>query len=217
MEREYAVDAVVSDLDAGRLEALLDPGKKHAQQKWSCSGIAVYAALRRESPVGVAAHSVVLPSDPRPHASLEAGEEPRETMAFVNHHRGGEIYPNDVGSSPSCHCAGERAGVLAGISLAAREIERAPKRPGCLARHPFLRWVRAPAPRVLRRPGERGRGSLRGRASLLEERAVAQAPLQRAQASVAVASRGFGASRGRQTRCSRGSHDLHRQDAPISG
>jgi phytoene dehydrogenase-like protein len=98
-ERKYAADAVVSDLDAARLEGLLDPGKEHKKQRLSCSGIAVYAALRRELPADVAAHSVVLPSDPGAlYASLEAGEEPRETMAFVNYYRGGEIYPNDVGT-----------------------------------------------------------------------------------------------------------------------
>ena len=98
-ERGYAADAVVSDLDAGRLERLLDPGKKPGKQRLSCSGITVYAALRKELPAGVAAHSVVLPSDPGSlYASLEAGEEPRETMAFVNYYRGGEIYPNAVGT-----------------------------------------------------------------------------------------------------------------------
>jgi phytoene desaturase len=98
-ERAYAADAVVSDLDAGRLEGLLDDGRKRHQERLSCSGIAVYAALRRELPVDVAAHSVVLPSDPGAlYASLEAGKEPRETMAFVNYYRGGEIYPNDVGT-----------------------------------------------------------------------------------------------------------------------
>jgi phytoene desaturase len=98
-EREYAADAVVSDLDAGRLEGLLGPGKEHKKRRLSCSGIAVYAALRRELPADVAAHSVVLPSDPGAlYASLEAGKEPRETLAFVNYYRGGEIYPNDVGT-----------------------------------------------------------------------------------------------------------------------
>ena len=63
-EREYAADAVVSDLDAARLEGLLDPGKEHKKQRLSCSGIAVYAALRRELPADVAAHSVVLPATP---------------------------------------------------------------------------------------------------------------------------------------------------------
>jgi phytoene desaturase len=99
-EREYAADAVVSDLDADRLEGLLDPGKKREKQRLSCSGIAVYAALRKELPGRVAAHSVVLPSDPGAlYASLEAGEEPRETMAFVNYYRSGEIYPNELGST----------------------------------------------------------------------------------------------------------------------
>jgi phytoene desaturase len=98
-EREYAAEAVVSDLDAGRLERLFDPGKKHAEERLSCSGIAVYAALRKELPGGVAAQSVVLPSDPGAlYASIEAGEEPRETMAFINYYRGGEIYPNEVGT-----------------------------------------------------------------------------------------------------------------------
>ena len=98
-EREYATDAVVSDLDANRLEGMLEPGKKRAHERLSCSGIAVYAALRKELPDGLAAHSVVLPSDPRSlYASLEAGEEPRETMAFVNYYRGGEVYPNEVGT-----------------------------------------------------------------------------------------------------------------------
>jgi len=41
----------------------------------------------------------VLPSDPSAlYASLEAGEEPRETMAFVNYYRTGEVYPNDGGT-----------------------------------------------------------------------------------------------------------------------
>jgi phytoene dehydrogenase-like protein len=97
--REYRADMVVSDLDAARLEGLLDPERKRAKERLSCSGVAVYATLREELPDGVAAHSVVLPSDPGElYASLETGEEPRETMAFVNYYRGGEIYPNDAGT-----------------------------------------------------------------------------------------------------------------------
>ena len=125
-EREYAADAVVSDLDARRLEGLLDPGKEHKKQRLSCSGIAVYAALRRELPAGVAAHSVVLPSDPGAlYASLEAGEEPQETMAFVNYYRGGEIYPNDVGTLTILLTApanGREYGLE--DAFVAREIER---------------------------------------------------------------------------------------------
>jgi phytoene desaturase len=98
-EAEYRADVVVSALDAGRLETLLDPGKKRPAQRLSCSGVAVYAALREELPAGVPAHSVVLPSEPGAlYASLEAGEEPEETMAFVNYYRAGEVYPNDGGT-----------------------------------------------------------------------------------------------------------------------
>ncbi len=98
-EREYRADAVVSDLDAGRLEKLLDPDKKRPSERLSCSGVAVYAALREELPAGVPAHSVVLPSEPDAlYASLEAGDEPDETMAFVNYYRAGEVYPNEGGT-----------------------------------------------------------------------------------------------------------------------
>jgi phytoene desaturase len=83
---EYEADRVVSDLDAGRLEGLLDPERERKKERLSCSGVAVYATLREELPEGVAAHSVVLPSDPGElYQSLEAREEPRETMAFINY------------------------------------------------------------------------------------------------------------------------------------
>jgi len=98
-EGEYEADRVISDLDSGRLESLLDPEKKRAGQKMSCSGVAVYATLEEELPAGVRMHSVVLPSDPGAlYESLEAGREPREAMAFVNYYRGGEIYPNAGGT-----------------------------------------------------------------------------------------------------------------------
>jgi phytoene dehydrogenase-like protein len=98
-ESEYEADRVVSDLDARRLESLLDPEKERAKERLSCSGVAVYATLREELPAKLAAHSVVLPSDPDDlYESLEAGREPRETMAFLNYYRGGEIYPNEKGT-----------------------------------------------------------------------------------------------------------------------
>ncbi|HKH11711.1 MAG TPA: FAD-dependent oxidoreductase [Rubrobacter sp.] len=94
----YPADAVVGGLDAGRLEGLLGGGRP-AGRRLSCSGVAVYASLREELPVSLPPHSVVLPSDPAAlHASLEAGKEPEEAMAFVNHYRAGEVYPNDGGT-----------------------------------------------------------------------------------------------------------------------
>jgi phytoene desaturase len=98
-EGEYRPERVVSDLDAGRLESLLDPERGRAKERLSCSGVAVYATLREELPAGLGLHSVVLPSDPFAlYTSLEAGIEPRESMAFLNYYRGGEIYPNDGGT-----------------------------------------------------------------------------------------------------------------------
>jgi phytoene dehydrogenase-like protein len=94
-EGTYAADAVVSGLDAGRLERLLDPGAKLPSKTLSCSGVTVYAALQEKLPAGLATHGVVLPSDPAAlYASLETGEEPEETMAFVDYYRPGEPYPN---------------------------------------------------------------------------------------------------------------------------
>jgi phytoene desaturase len=95
-EAEYRADAVVSGLDADRLDALLEPGEKRPQKRLSCSGIAVYAALREGLPAELAIHGVVLPSDPAAlYESLEAGEEPEEAMAFVDYYRPGEPYPNE--------------------------------------------------------------------------------------------------------------------------
>jgi len=96
---EYEADAVVSGLDADVLDSLLEPGKKSRPKRLSCSGVAVYAALREELPDEVTMHGVVLPSRPAGlYRSLEAGEEPEETMTFVNYYRPGEVYTNEKGT-----------------------------------------------------------------------------------------------------------------------
>lgn len=93
---EHEADAVVSDLDSDRLEKLFDPGAETPRKKLSCSGVAIYAALEDRLPDDIPDHGVVLPSNPDAlYRSLEKSEEPAETMAFVNHYRTGEIYPND--------------------------------------------------------------------------------------------------------------------------
>jgi phytoene desaturase len=90
---------VVSGLDADVLEGLLEAGKKTRAKRLSCSGVAIYAALREELPDDIATHGVVLPSRPAAlYRSLEAREEPEETMAFVNYYRPGEVYPNEKGT-----------------------------------------------------------------------------------------------------------------------
>ncbi len=94
-EEQYTADAVVSGLDPERLSRLLEGGWKRPAGRLSCSGIVIYAAIRGELPARLSTHGVVLPSDPAAlYASLEAVEEPDETMAFVDYYRPGEPYPN---------------------------------------------------------------------------------------------------------------------------
>jgi phytoene desaturase len=98
-EGEYEADRVVSDIDPGTLESLLDSERARAKERLSCSGVAVYATLQEELPAEIGMHSVVLPSVPGAlYRSLEAGKEPRETMAFLNYYRRGDIYANDGGT-----------------------------------------------------------------------------------------------------------------------
>lgn len=93
---EYSADIIVGDLDENRLERLVEPDKKPRNARLSCSGVAIYASIEHDGGLGLPPHSVVLPSEPDSlHASLEAGAEPSETMAFVNYYPPGEIYPND--------------------------------------------------------------------------------------------------------------------------
>jgi phytoene desaturase len=122
----HEAEAVVSGLDADRLDAILDPGKKRPSKRLSCSGVAVYAALREELPAGLATHSVVLPSNPTAlYKDLEAGEEPGEAMAFVDYYRPGEPYPNGehvLALGLTVPANGREYGL--GDAFVAREIER---------------------------------------------------------------------------------------------
>ncbi len=93
----HPADIVVSAVDADRLTSLLrHTGRRRSARALSCSAIAVYGVLRDALPDDIAAHSVILPTKPAAlHRSLAAGDEPADTMTFVNHYRAGEIYPND--------------------------------------------------------------------------------------------------------------------------
>jgi phytoene desaturase len=92
---ETPADVVVSNVDDDRLRALLEPDEPIKPQAMSCSAIAIYAALSDDLPASVATHAVVLPDDPAAlYQRLEAGDEPAQTMAFVNCYRPGEVYPN---------------------------------------------------------------------------------------------------------------------------
>lgn len=95
VERTYRADVVVSGLDRGVLDDLLGL-RSTRSTALSCSGVAIYAALTTPLPEVTATHSVVLPDDPAAlHRSLDAGQVPEQTMAFLNYYRPHEVYPND--------------------------------------------------------------------------------------------------------------------------
>ena len=111
----YAADVIVSGLDRGVLDGLLrvrpalsaarpatGPTNRPSTRPTprpttlSCSGVAIYASLEGLLPDGTATHSVVLPDNPAAlHRSLDAGQVPEQTMAFLNYYRPHEVYPND--------------------------------------------------------------------------------------------------------------------------
>jgi phytoene desaturase len=95
----YEADFVVSDLDANRLDALLSSGRASVPKRLTPSGVDVYATLREPLPPEVPNRSVLLPDDTEKFfADLESGAEPEQTVAFLNHYRPGEVYPNEKGT-----------------------------------------------------------------------------------------------------------------------
>ena len=91
----YSADIVVSAVDADRLDELMGRSGSRRFRTLSCSAVAIHGVLREPLPPGIAAHSVILPTKPAAlHRSLAASDEPADTMAFVNHYRAGEVYPN---------------------------------------------------------------------------------------------------------------------------
>ncbi|MDN4610700.1 phytoene desaturase family protein [Arthrobacter burdickii] len=91
----YPADAVVSGLDASRLTGLLAGRRPRTPRKLTCSAVGIYAVLAEPLPEGTARHGVILPDDPAAlYASLEAGDEPEQTMAFANYYPAHGVYPN---------------------------------------------------------------------------------------------------------------------------
>jgi phytoene dehydrogenase-like protein len=95
----HEADVVVADLDADRLESLLSATQPSARKRLTPSGVAMYGVLEEALPPGVPNRNTVLPSDTGAFfASLEAEEEPEQTVVFLNHYRPGEVYPNGKGT-----------------------------------------------------------------------------------------------------------------------
>ena len=93
--KELKADYVIGAADAQVIDSLL--GKKLKRQKLaSCSGVALFAVLKKPLPEGTVTHSVIMPSSPSSlHADLDKTEVPKETMAFLNYYKPNHIYPND--------------------------------------------------------------------------------------------------------------------------
>jgi phytoene desaturase len=88
-------DLVVSSLDPEVLKVLMGGKVSKRQRLRSCSGVAIYAVLKKPLPENTVTHSVVMPDDPAElYESIEAARVPKQTMAFVNYYKPGEIYPN---------------------------------------------------------------------------------------------------------------------------
>ena len=95
----YEADLVVADLDANRLESLLSAAKASAPKRLTPSGVAMYGVLKETLPDGIPNRNTVLPEDTGAFfASLQEGEEPDQSVVFLNHYRPGEVYPNEKGT-----------------------------------------------------------------------------------------------------------------------
>ena len=95
----HEADVVVADLDADRLESLLSATQPSAPKRLTPSGVAMYAVLKEALPDGVPNRNTVLPEDTGAYfASLQKGEEPHQSVVFLNHYRPGEVYPNEKGT-----------------------------------------------------------------------------------------------------------------------
>lgn len=93
--RTYPVDAVVTGVDAHRGRHLRTGSAPRRPRRLSCSAVAIYAVLDAGLPDGTPRHGVILPDRPVDlYADLEAGAEPRQTMAFANYYPAHTIYPN---------------------------------------------------------------------------------------------------------------------------
>lgn len=92
----FECDLVVSSVDPQRLSTMLYSKRKPKSNPRSCSGVAIYAVLKRPLPKQTVTHSVVMPDNPSElYAALESFVPPKQTMAFVNYYKPGEIYPNE--------------------------------------------------------------------------------------------------------------------------
>ena len=94
-DQSFSADIVISSLDASLTNALLTGKKPEVAPNRSCSGVAIYAALKQPLPEGTVTHSVVMPDDPGDlYSALKSNSAPEQTMSFVNYYEPGSVYAN---------------------------------------------------------------------------------------------------------------------------
>jgi phytoene desaturase len=92
----FEFDHLVSSLDPGVLKSLQTSTPNRVAKHRSCSGVAIYAVLKKSLPADVVTHSVIMPDDATElHKSLDHALAPEQTMTFVNYYRAGQVYPNN--------------------------------------------------------------------------------------------------------------------------
>ena len=93
--KSYECDLVVSGLDADKTLELVSGRAPEKNPNRSCSGVAIYAVLKKALPQGTVTHSVVMPDQPSDlYRRLRKNQQPEQTMAFVNYYRPNDIYQN---------------------------------------------------------------------------------------------------------------------------
>ena len=91
----FECDLVVSGLDHQVTTSLINGKQPEPARTRSCSGVAIYAALKQPLPEGTVTHSVVMPDSPQAlYDSLNSNSAPAQTMTFVNYYQTGDIYQN---------------------------------------------------------------------------------------------------------------------------
>ncbi len=91
---DFSADFVIGAADAQLVDSLIGRSARPARRV-SCSGVAIFAVLKKPLPADTVTHSVIMPSSPEAlHASLDKTLVPSETMAFLNYYKPGHVYPN---------------------------------------------------------------------------------------------------------------------------
>lgn len=94
-EKSYGCDIVISAIDEEKTKELITGRKPTPAKSRSCSGVAIYAVLKKPLPKDTVTHSVVMPDEPEQlYENLKRNQQPKQTMAFVNYYLPGDIYQN---------------------------------------------------------------------------------------------------------------------------